>query len=133
MTSASPKIQTAARVSPYRVAHGLRGGARGSDSTHATVELLSRSFGGRFTQPEQPCIVIDRSGQIGFNAEVLTEGSVGDARCRAASAGRRRCLDGRRQFGRSCRGSHRVGSRSFGLGPCCALGDESVQYQLRAT
>jgi hypothetical protein len=26
--------------------------------------------------------VIDRSGQIGFNAEVLTEGSVGDARCR---------------------------------------------------
>jgi hypothetical protein len=133
MTPASPKIKTAARVSPYRVAHGLLGGARGSDSTQAPVELLSRSFGGRFTQPEQPCIVIDRSGQIGFNAEVLTEGSVGDARCRAASAGRRRCLDGRRQFGRSCRGSHRVGSRSFGLGPCCALGDESVQYQLRAT
>ena len=51
----------------------------------------------------QPCIVIDRSGQIGFNAEVLTEGSVGDAGYRAASAGRRRCLDGRRQFGRSCR------------------------------
>jgi hypothetical protein len=133
MTPASPKIKTAARVSPYRVAHGLLGGARGSDSTQAPVELLSRSFGGRFTQPEQPCIVIDRSGQIGFNAEVLTEGSVGDARCRAASAGRRRCHDGRRQFGRSCRGSHRVGSRSFGLGPCCALGDESVQYQLRAT
>jgi hypothetical protein len=126
MTPASPKIKTAARVSPYRVAHGLRGGARGSDSTQAPVELLIRSFGGRFTQPEQPCIVIDRSGQIGFNAEVLTEGSVGDAGCRAASAGRRRCLDGRRQFGRSCRGSHRVGSRSFGLGPCCALGDESV-------
>jgi hypothetical protein len=133
MTPASPKIKTAARVSPYRVAHGLLGGARGSDSTQAPVELLSRSFGGRFTQPEQPCIVIDRSGQIGFNAEVPTEGSVGDARCRAASAGRRRCHDGRRQFGRSCRGSHRVGSRSFGLGPCCALGDESVQYQLRAT
>jgi hypothetical protein len=82
MTPASPKIKTAARVSPYRVAHGLLGGARGSDSTQAPVELLSRSFGGRFTQPEQPCIVIDRSGQIGFNAEVLTEGSVGDARCR---------------------------------------------------
>ena len=133
MTPASPKIKTAARVSPYRVAHGLRGGARGSDSTQAPVELLIRSFCGRFTQPEQPCIVIDRSGQIGFNAEVLTEGSVGDAGCRAASAGRRRCLDGRRQFGRSCRGSHRVGSRSFGLGPCCALGDESVQTRLRAT
>jgi hypothetical protein len=82
MTPASPKIKTAARVSPYRVAHGLLGGARGSDSTQAPVELLSRSFGGRFTQPEQPCIVIDRSGQIGFNAEVLPEGSVGDARCR---------------------------------------------------
>jgi hypothetical protein len=82
MTPASPRIKTAARVSPYRVAHGLLGGARGSDSTQAPVELLSRSFGGRFTQPEQPCIVIDRSGQIGFNAEVLTEGSVGDARCR---------------------------------------------------
>jgi hypothetical protein len=146
MTPASPKIKTAARVSPYRVAHGLLGGARGSDSTQAPVELLSRSFGGRFTQPEQPCIVIDRSGQIGFNAEVLTEGSVGDARCRAASAGRRRCLDGRRQFGRSCPGlssrwissggtksSRHRGPRSFGLGPCCALGDESVQYQLRAT
>jgi hypothetical protein len=126
MTPASPKIKTSARVSPYRVAHGLRGGVRGSDSTQAPVELLIRSFGGRFTQPEQPCIVIYRSGQIGFNAEVLTEGSVGDAGCRAASAGRRRCLDGRRQFGRSCRGSHRFGSRSFGLGPCCALGDESV-------
>src|SRR4249919_1597899 len=126
MTPASPKIKTAARVSPYRVAHGLRGGARGTDSTQAPVELLIRSFSGRFTQPEQPCIVIDRSGQIGFNAEVLTEGSVGDAGCRAASAGRRRCLDGRHQFGRSCRGSHRVGSRSFGLGPCWALGDESV-------
>jgi hypothetical protein len=82
MTPASPKIKTAARVSPYRVAHGLLGGARGSDSAQASVELLSQSFGGRFTQPEQPCIVIDRSGQIGFNAEVLTEGSVGDARCR---------------------------------------------------
>ena len=88
MTPASPKIKTAARVSPYRVADCLRGGARGSDSTQAPVELLIRSFGGRFTQPEQPCIVIDRSGQIGFNAEVLTEGSVGDAGCRAASAGR---------------------------------------------
>jgi hypothetical protein len=82
MTPASPRIKTAARVSPYRVAHGLLGGARGSDSAQASVELLSQSFGGRFTQPEQPCIVIDRSGQIGFNAEVLTEGSVGDARCR---------------------------------------------------
>jgi hypothetical protein len=132
MTSASPKIQTAARVSPYRVAHGLRGGARGSDSTHAPVELLSRSFGGRFTQPEQPCIVIDRSGQIGFNAEVLPEGSVGDAGCRAATAGRRRCLDGRRQFGRSCRGSHRVGSQPFGLGPCCALGDGSVAIPIES-
>jgi hypothetical protein len=126
MTPASPKIKTTARVTPYRIAHGLRGGARGSDSTQAPVELLIRSFGGRFTQPEQPCIVIDRSGQIGFNAEVLTERSLGDAGCRAASAGRPRCLDGRRQFGRSCRGSHRVGARSFGLGPCCALGDESV-------
>ncbi|HKN45692.1 MAG TPA: hypothetical protein VJW23_17400 [Propionibacteriaceae bacterium] len=103
MTPASPKIKTAARVSPYRVAHGLRGGARGTDSTQAPVELLIRSFGGRFTQPEQPCIVIDRSGQIGFNAEVPTEGSVGDTGRRAASAGRRRCLDGRHEFGRSCR------------------------------
>ena len=52
MTPASPKIKTAARVSPYRVAYGLRGGARGSDSTQAPVELLIRSFGSRFTQPE---------------------------------------------------------------------------------
>jgi hypothetical protein len=133
MTPASPKIKTAARVSPYLVAHGLRGGARGSDSTQAPVELLIRSFGGRFTQPEQPRIVIDRSGQIGFNAEVLTEGSVGDAGCRAASAGRRRCLDGRRQFGRTCRGSHRVGSRSFGLCPCCVLDMSLWRYQLGAT
>ena len=80
MTPASPKIKTAARVSPYRLAHSLRDWARGSDSTQAPVELLIRSFGGRFAQPEQPCIVVDRSGQIVFNAEVLTEGSVGDAR-----------------------------------------------------
>jgi hypothetical protein len=31
MTPASPKIETAARVSPYRVAHSLRDWARGSD------------------------------------------------------------------------------------------------------
>jgi hypothetical protein len=134
MTPASPKIKTTARVSPYRLAHRVRGWARGSDSTHDPVELLIRSFSGRSSQPEQPCIVVDRSGQIGFNAEVLTEGSGGDAGRRAARAGRRRCLDGRRQFGRSCGGSHRFGSRSFSLGPCCAAGDESVGlYQLRAT
>jgi len=134
MTPASPKIKTATRVSPYRVADSLRDWSRGSDSTQAPVELLIRSFSGRSSQPEQPCIVVDRSGQIVFNAEVLTEGSVGDARQRAASADRRRCLDGRRQFARSCRGPHRVGSRSFSLGPCCAAGDESVGlYQLRAT
>ena len=80
MTPASPKIKTATRVSPYRVADSLRDWSRGSDSTQAPVELLIRSFGGRFAQPEQPCIVVDRSGQIGFNAEVLTEGSLGDAR-----------------------------------------------------
>jgi hypothetical protein len=134
MTPASPKIETAARVSPYRVAHSLRDWARGSDSTQAPVELLIRSFGGRFAQPEQPCIVVGRSGRIGFNAEVLTEGSVGEAGRRTASAGRRRCLDGRRHFGRSCRGSHRVGSRSSSLGLCRAPADESVGlYQLRAT
>jgi len=34
----------------------------------------------------------------------------------------------------ACRGSHRAGSRSFGLGTCCALGNESVGlYRLRAT
>ena len=121
MTAASPKIKTTARVSPYRLAHSLRGWARGSDSTQAPVELLIRSFGVTFPQPEQPCIVVDRSGQIVFNAEVLTEGSVGDARQRAASADRRRCLDGRRQFTRSCRGPHRVGSRSFGLGLAALL------------
>jgi hypothetical protein len=104
MTPASPKIKSAARVSPYPVAHRVRDWARGSDSTHAPVELLIRSFSGRSSQPEQPCIVVDRSGQIGFNAEVLTEGSVGDAGRRAASAGRRRCLDGLRQFGRFLRG-----------------------------
>jgi hypothetical protein len=126
MTPASPKIKTSARVSPYRVAHGLRGGVRGSDSTQAPVELLIRSFCGRFTQPEQPCIVIDRSGQIGFNAVVLTEGSVGDAGCRAASAGRRRCLDGRRQFGRSRRALIALDLDHSALALCCALGDESV-------
>jgi hypothetical protein len=83
MTPASPKIKTTARVSPYRLAHSLRGWARGRDSTQAPVELLIRSFGGTFSQPEQPCIVVDRSGQIVFNAEVLTEGSVRNARWRA--------------------------------------------------
>jgi hypothetical protein len=48
MTPASPKIKTTARVSPYRLAHSLRGWARGSDSTQAPVELLIRSFGGTF-------------------------------------------------------------------------------------
>jgi hypothetical protein len=121
MTPASPKIKSAARVSPCPVPHRVRDWARGSDSTHALVELLIRSFSGRSSQPEQPCIVVDRSGQIGLNAEVLAEGSVGDAGRRAASAGRRRCLDGRRQFARSCRGPHRVGSRSFGLGLAALL------------
>jgi hypothetical protein len=39
--------------------------------------------------------VADRSSQIRFNAEVLTEDSVGDVGGRAASAGRRRCLNAR--------------------------------------
>jgi hypothetical protein len=70
MTPASPKIKTAARVSPYRLAHSLRDWAPGSDSSQAPVELLIWSFGRTFSQPEEPCIVVDRSGQIGFNAEV---------------------------------------------------------------
>jgi hypothetical protein len=133
MTPSSPKIKIPARVSSYRVVDGFRDGARGTDSTGPPVELLIRSFGGRFARPEQPWIVVDRSGQIGFNAEVLTEGSVEDVGRRSASAGRRRSLYARRQFGRSC-GSHRFGSRSSGLGPCCATGDESVGLdQLRPT
>jgi hypothetical protein len=126
MTPASPKIKSAARVSPYP---GSTGACVESlpRAQSRTLCALIRSFSGRSSQPEQPCIVVDRSGQIRFNAEVLTEGSVG-------GAGRGRCLDGRRQFGRSCGGSHRFGSRSFSLGPCCAAGDESVGlYQLRAT
>ena len=84
MTPSSPKIKTPARVSLYRVVDGLRDRARGSDSTGAPVELLIRSFGGRFSEPEQPWIVVDRSGQIRFDAEVLTEDSVGDVGRRAA-------------------------------------------------
>jgi hypothetical protein len=130
MTPASPKIKSAARVSPYPVAHRVRDWARGSDSTHAPVELLIRSFSGRSSQPEQPCIVVDRSGQIGLNAEVLAEGSVGDAGRRAASGAVTVGVNSVDLAG----GSHRFGSRSFSLGPCCAAGDESVGlYQLRAT
>jgi hypothetical protein len=133
MTVASPKINTPARVSPYRAVDGLRDWARGSDSTGAPAELLIRSFAGRFSELEQPWIVVDRSGQIRFDADVLTEHSGGDVGWRAASAGRRRGLNARRQSDRSCRGSHRFGSRSSGLGPGCATGDESVGlHQLRA-
>ena|SRR5215203_5221055 len=95
MTPSSPKIKTPAWVSPYRVVDGLRDWARGSDATEAPVELLIRSFGGWFSEPEQPWIVADRSGQIRFDAEVLTEDSVGDVGRRAASAGRRRGLNAR--------------------------------------
>jgi hypothetical protein len=84
MTPSSPKIKTPARVSLYRVVDGLRDRARGSDSTGTPVELLIRSFGGRFSEPEQPWIVVDRSGQIRFDAEVLTEDSIGDVGRRAA-------------------------------------------------
>jgi hypothetical protein len=133
MTPALPKIKTAARVSPCWLAHSLRGWARGSDSTQAPVELLIRSFGGTFSQSEQPCIMVDRSGQIVFNAEVLTEGSVGDARRRAASAGRRRCPDGRREFARSCRALIALDLDHSALA-LLRSGDEPVGlYQLRAT
>src|SRR5512133_4137876 len=45
MTPASPKIKTAARVSPYRLAHSLRDWAHGSGSSQAPVELRLRRLG----------------------------------------------------------------------------------------
>jgi len=74
-------------LAPSTTADRLRAWASGSSPLTAAVELLTRAFEGRFADPAQPWIIVEPTGYVWLDDQIL------HASLSWLSGGERRVLD----------------------------------------